>query len=70
VFGLTLAVFAVVVGKSLVAHHSSSMPARQATTSQTTAVATQPGAPKADFDAYYRPKPRPAAELLETAGAK
>jgi cytoskeleton protein RodZ len=70
VFGVTLAVFAVVVGKSLVARHRSSMPARPATTSQTTTAATQPGTPKADFDAYYRPKPRPAPELLETAGAK
>ena len=70
VFGLTLAVFAVVVGKSLVARHSSATPARQATTSQTTTAATQSGTPKADFDAYYRPKPRPAAELLEPAGAR
>jgi cytoskeletal protein RodZ len=70
VFGVTLAVFAVVVGKSLFARHSSAMPARQATTSQTTTVANQSGTPKADFDAYYRPKPRPAPELLEPAGAK
>jgi cytoskeletal protein RodZ len=67
VFGLTLAVFAVVVGKSVLSRRSSSA-ARPAETSQTTTVASQPGVPKADFDAYYQPKPKPAPELVETAG--
>jgi cytoskeletal protein RodZ len=63
VFGLTLTVFAVVVGKSIFSRHVTPTP-------QTTTAATQPDVPKADFDAYYQPKPKPAPELVETAGTK
>jgi cytoskeletal protein RodZ len=59
VFGLTLVVAVVVVGRSVLSRHASP-------TAQTTA-ATQPDVPKADFDAYYQPKPKPAPELVESA---
>lgn len=59
---LTVAVFAVVLGKSLVSHHGSPM-------AQPT-VPAQSAAPKADFDAYYQPKARPAPELVEPAANK
>lgn len=64
VFGLTLAVLVVVVGKSVLSRHASP------TTQTTTATATQADVPKADFDAYYQPKPKPAQELVETGGTK
>jgi len=70
VLGVTLAVLAVVAGKTLLARRGSATTVRQAATSQVTTAATQPGTPKADFDAYYRPKPKPAPELLETAATK
>ena len=70
VIGVTLAVLVVAVGKSLLAHRGSVAPVRQATAAQTATAVTQPGAPKADFDAYYQPKPRPPMELVEPAGTK
>ena len=67
VLGLTVAVFAVVLGKSLFSRHASSS-AQPSPTPQTT-TAQSPAMPKADFDAYYQPKPRPAPEL-EPAASK
>jgi len=64
VAGLTVAVFGVVFGRQLFSH-------RAART--TGPVAPKPAAlavPTADFDAYYHPKPKPAAELTETASPK
>jgi len=61
VFGLTLVVAVVVVGKSVLSRRGSP------TAQQTTAAATQPYVPKADFDAYYQPKPKSPMELVETA---
>jgi cytoskeletal protein RodZ len=64
VAGVTLAVLIVVLGRSLLSRRGSAAPVRQAT-------ALQPAtAPKADFDAYYRPKPRPPMELVEPAATK
>jgi cytoskeletal protein RodZ len=66
VLALTLAVVVVVVGRSLLSRHAS--PTSQTSTMpQTATAATQPDVPKADFDAYYQPKPKPALELVETA---
>lgn len=59
VLGVTVAVLVVVVGRSVYLRHASP-------TAQSTTEATQPGVPKADFDAYYQPKPKPAPELVET----
>jgi cytoskeletal protein RodZ len=67
VLGLTVVVFAVVLGKSLFSRHASSS-AQPASAPQTTTVQAS-SVPKADFDAYYQPKARPAPEL-ETATAK
>ena len=65
VAGLTLAVLAVVVGKSVLSRRGS--PAAQtSTTPQTTTASVEPDVPKADFDAYYQPKPKPAPELVES----
>jgi cytoskeletal protein RodZ len=67
VFGLTFAVLAVVVGRSVFSRHAS--PSVQTSTMPQTATATaQADVPRADFDAYYQPKPKPAPELVETAG--
>ncbi len=72
VFGLTVAVLIVVVGRSVFSRHAS--PTAQASTTPQTitaaAATTQPDVPKADFDAYYQPKPKPALELVESAGTK
>ena len=60
VAGLTVAVFGVVVGKNLFSHHTAAK--------AETPVAPKPAAaavPTADFDAYYHPKAKPAAELME-----
>jgi cytoskeleton protein RodZ len=63
VVGLTATVFAIVLGKS----HLS----RQAPVSVQPIVATAaPSVPKADFDAWYQPKPTPAPELVEPAQNK
>src|SRR6266849_3023836 len=48
VMGLTIAVFAVVLGRSLFSRHASKL-------AQPTATG-QPAAPKADFDALYQPR--------------
>jgi cytoskeletal protein RodZ len=68
VVGLTLAVLAVVVGRSVLSRHAP--PTAQASTMLQTTTAMQPDVPRADFDAYYQPKPKPALELVETAGTK
>jgi cytoskeletal protein RodZ len=60
VVGLTVAVFAIVLIKSHFSHRAPP-PVQQAVT-------TAPSVPKADFDAYYQPKPRPAPELVEPSG--
>jgi cytoskeletal protein RodZ len=65
VLGLTVAVFVVVVGKSLSSRHASSP--RPPAPAQPT-VTTPPAVPKADFDAYYQPKTKPAPELLDLSG--
>ncbi len=72
VVGLTVAVFGVVLGKSIFSRHAArAEPAIQ----QPQPVAAKPpiaagpaAIPTADFDAYYQPKARPAPELLESAG--
>jgi len=68
VLGLTVVVFAVVLGKSIFSRRASP-PAQSAPASQTTAAQPLP-VPKADFDAYYQPKARPAPELETTAAIK
>jgi cytoskeletal protein RodZ len=55
VVGVTVAVLIVVLGKSLFTHHE---------TKPISAVA-EVIVPKADFDAYYQPKAKPAPELAE-----
>jgi cytoskeletal protein RodZ len=66
VLGLTVVVFAVVLGKSLFSRHAS--PSAQPAPAPLTTTAQPPAAPKADFDAYYQPKPKPAPELVEPSG--
>jgi cytoskeletal protein RodZ len=61
VLGLTIAVLVGVAGRSVLSRRASAR-------AQTTTATTQTGVPKADFDAYYQPKPKPAPELVETAG--
>ena len=56
VVALTIAMVVLLVGKSLWARHKRSAPPP----------ATVTTLPKADFDAYYKPKPTPAPELLES----
>ncbi|MGA2139272.1 MAG: helix-turn-helix domain-containing protein [Verrucomicrobiia bacterium] len=67
VLALTVVVFLAVLGKTWSMRHASS-PAQPAPTMQ--AVTAQPAVPKADFDAYYQPKTKPAPELLEPVLAK
>jgi len=78
VAGLTVLVFVIVLGKSLSSRHAS-LPAQPAPTLQIVTaqpatapqiVAVQPAVPKADFDAYYQPKTKPAPELLESVPTK
>ena len=73
VAGLTVAVFLVVLGKSLMSRHASpsTQPAARTATQVQPAATTQTAAkersvPKADFDAYYQPKAKPALELEPT----
>jgi cytoskeletal protein RodZ len=63
VVGLTVAVFAIVLGKSHLSHRA---PAPM----QPIVAAASPSVPKADFDAWYQPKPTPAPELVEPAQSK
>jgi len=58
VVGLTLAVLAIVLIKSR-SSHPAPVPMEPVVS------ATAPSMPKADFDAYYQPKPTPAPELVE-----
>ncbi len=61
VVGLTVAVFAVVLGKNLFSRRAVSpvpVPPKQA------------AVPAADFDAYYQPKAKPAPELVEPTANK
>jgi cytoskeletal protein RodZ len=60
VVGVTVVVFAVVLGKNLFTHHA---PKPISAVAEVTV-------PKADFDAYYQPKPRPAPELAEPTANK
>ena len=63
VVGLTAIVFAVVLIKG---HFSHRVPAPV----QPIVAANAPSVPKADFDAWYHPKPAPAPELVEPAQSK
>jgi cytoskeleton protein RodZ len=68
VVGLTVAIFAVVLGKSLLSRRAArSEPAiqqPQPLAAKPVAVrAAAPAVPTADFDAYYKPKSKPAPEL-------
>lgn len=63
VVALTAVVFVSVLIRALV-----SLRAQQASSVQTTMA--QPAMPKADFDAYYQPKAKPAPEFLEPTPAK
>jgi cytoskeletal protein RodZ len=67
VLALTVVVFLAVLGKSWSLHRASS-PAQPAPTTQ--AAIAQPAVPKADFDAYYQPKTKPAPEILESIQSK
>jgi hypothetical protein len=61
---LTVAVFLIVLAKS---HFSHSAPAAAV---EPIVAANAPSVPKADFDAWYKPKPTPAPELVEPATKK
>jgi cytoskeletal protein RodZ len=63
VVGLTLTVFAIVLGKSYLSHHA-------AVPVTPIVAAAAPSVPKADFDAWYQPKAAPAPELVEPAQTK
>jgi cytoskeletal protein RodZ len=64
VAGLTVAVFGVVLGKNSIARRASSR--TQPAAAAEPAASKQPSVPKADFDAYYQPKAKPAMELEST----
>ncbi|HVM60409.1 MAG TPA: helix-turn-helix domain-containing protein [Verrucomicrobiae bacterium] len=73
VAGLTLAVLVVVVGRSMLSRRGSSTPAAAVVpvspqAAAAAAIASPPDVPTADFDAYYKPKPKPPMELVETQG--
>jgi len=74
VLGVTAAVVIVVVGKSVAARRRSAAPTAQqsqpAIVSASAPANAQPDVPRADFDAYYQPKPRPPMELTEPATTK
>lgn len=63
VIGLTVVVFVVVLAKSHLSH-------RTPVPVEPIVAAAAPSMPKADFDAWYQPKPRPAPELVEPAATK
>ncbi len=67
VLALTAVVFLAVLGKSWSSRRASS-PVQPAPTMQ--AATVQPAVPKADFDAYYQPKTKPAPEVLESIQSK
>jgi cytoskeletal protein RodZ len=67
VLALTVVVFLAVLGKSWSLRHTA-VPAQPAPTMQT--ATAQPAVPKADFDAYYQPKTKPAPEILESIQSK
>jgi len=64
VVALTAVVFVSVLIKNLLSHHG------QPVSSSARIISAQPAVPKADFDAYYQPKPKPAPELLEPTASK
>jgi cytoskeletal protein RodZ len=66
VAGLTVAVVLGLVGRSLWTRRAAH---KVAPASQAAAVAA-PNMPKADFEAYYQPKTKPAPELLEPPSVK
>jgi cytoskeleton protein RodZ len=63
VVGLTVVVFVIVLTKSHLSRRAS--PPVEPIVS-----ANAPSVPRADFDAYYQPKPTPAPELVEPAAKK
>jgi cytoskeleton protein RodZ len=63
VAGLTIVVFVIVFAKSRISHPA---PAPV----EPVVAAAAPSVPKADFDAWYQPKPAPAPELVEPAATK
>ena len=67
VLALTAVVFLAVLGKTWSMRHAQS-PVQPAPTMQ--AATAQPAVPKADFDAYYQPKIKPAPEVLESIPSK
>src|SRR6266404_6758027 len=60
VVALTAVVFVSVLIKSLMSHRG------QPVSPSAQIISAQPAVPKADFDAYYQPKPKPAPELVES----
>ena len=78
VVAVTLVVFLAVLGKTWALKRASrpAQPVAAATTTSaqtaptTPATTAQPAVPKADFDAYYVPKTKPAPELLEPVPTK
>ena len=73
VAALTIAVFGVMIGKSLLGRRAEKgEPAIQqpqpATAKPVPGRSVAPAVPTADFDAYYQPKSKPPPELLEPAG--
>lgn len=70
VLGVTVAVVVVVVGKSVVSRRHSAAMQQPGIVSASATTSAQPDVPKADFDAYYQPKPRPPMELTEPTATK
>jgi cytoskeletal protein RodZ len=69
VAGVTVAVILGLVGRSLWTRHTQKAAHAVTPAAAPTAVA-KPAMPQAGFDAYYEPKSKPAAELLEPPAAK
>jgi cytoskeletal protein RodZ len=72
VVALTVAVFGVMLVKSLLARRAAraepSIQQPQPVVAQPVIAAKAPAIPTADFDAYYQPKSKPPLELMESAG--
>lgn len=68
VAGLTVAVVLGLLGKVLLSRHAQKTPPPSPPTDQATTAL--PNLPKADFDAYYQPKTRPAPAVLESPPTK